>query len=730
MQSSIESELENHDCFSTKRESQPNDQTSMKNEVCFHSEVGLVVINDSITILDTHSIKYVTLDPQLTIHPMYGGTFNVSGNMLAIQGKNQILVIMITEEIRSSVSQGGKIRCGSKVITLGPIHNHSLVKIAWHPLSDSHLVVLTDELLRLYNCTSQTVEPEQKINLTGNPSSFAFGGSSYLDSWQRFTIYILMQTGDIYAICPLIPFDCMIPVEYITLLQEKSREREDDYACKWLKEIKGPSIKLDFGSPVGIKRVNKKTNYRSRSSTPTKRSFSVHFDSDEDSEDEEDDEPEKGMIRTKKPQGFDYQPELQGPLAEKTKMTAKYEFISSSDILFIPTTPTVIVRAYADAFIEVYLLFEDIPPKFVQENLFRKQKDNNQLILYENIDLGLPTYNKDMGKCRLTNALAVSSNEFYAHHGAGIHRIKLHYLTFIAESMLNNDTSRFEKETIPSSEMFWLLNTLPLGSIQGCRPVIFIGFTLAILQGKLYIVAKDSEGQCHCVSDSVLQTKRSIDVSKEDSSKTYIQNMNLQFPKKVTKVNNLQFEKDSQAMSFLLNQTDEQAKNQFATLIKIDALLKEQLRSINDTYLEQQAELEEAFKKKEKIQKNEVRLKQTISEIQKAQELIVERTNRALYETMSLQKHLTKAEIKFHEELISLKKQTNNQELEVNELSKALDSLQIRDSNEKQIVKPKEANLDKILGILEQEGNLLVDIQKQTKGLEFEVQKLYGLSVL
>lgn len=167
MEPSIEEELENHPCFSQKKVSAYDKSEPLRNEICFHQKVGLVVINSqTIMVLDVDSKQYVTLNPQSRIHPMHGGIINSAGNLLAIHGmlslhsgtlrllvgNNQILLIGLTEEVKlqstNGKGNGEEIRCGSKVIQLGPIHNNEIRKIAWHPLSDTHLVVLTNDSLR------------------------------------------------------------------------------------------------------------------------------------------------------------------------------------------------------------------------------------------------------------------------------------------------------------------------------------------------------------------------------------------------------------------------------------------------------------------------------------------------------------------------------------------------------------------------------------------------------
>ncbi|CAK4071358.1 unnamed protein product [Aphanomyces euteiches] len=96
----------------------------------------------------------------------------------------------------------------------------------WHPLSDSHVAVLTstDELL-LFATTDSTVSPEQTHVLTFPPSplsvkttAISFGPST---GWELFTCYILRSNGDIYALNPIVPSGCAVSTSLLRFLHQK-----------------------------------------------------------------------------------------------------------------------------------------------------------------------------------------------------------------------------------------------------------------------------------------------------------------------------------------------------------------------------------------------------------------------------------------------------------------------------------------------------------------------------
>uniref|UniRef100_K3WYG1 Uncharacterized protein n=1 Tax=Globisporangium ultimum (strain ATCC 200006 / CBS 805.95 / DAOM BR144) TaxID=431595 RepID=K3WYG1_GLOUD len=104
-----------------------------------------------------------------------------------------------------------------------------VVQSAWHPLSDSHVVVLSDaEEICVFNTSQDVSKPEQRHLLdfqikgraTGaTTTSFSFGSPHML--WDIFTCYILRSDGSVYALCPLIPYDCRIGSSIIATLRSE-----------------------------------------------------------------------------------------------------------------------------------------------------------------------------------------------------------------------------------------------------------------------------------------------------------------------------------------------------------------------------------------------------------------------------------------------------------------------------------------------------------------------------
>lgn len=112
---------------------------------------------------------------------------------------------------------------------------NSVRHAAWHPLSDTHVTVLSDaEELLLFNVLQDVSKPEQRHALdfhatkprsapgagpAATTSSFCFGvDSASMASpanassglWDVFTCYLLRSDGAVFALCPLVPYDCRV----------------------------------------------------------------------------------------------------------------------------------------------------------------------------------------------------------------------------------------------------------------------------------------------------------------------------------------------------------------------------------------------------------------------------------------------------------------------------------------------------------------------------------------
>ncbi|KAI9998351.1 hypothetical protein PInf_002737 [Phytophthora infestans] len=150
----------------------------------------------------------------------------------------------VAEQVKQRVAPGKRVAFVSReqsaavVRTVGYFSN--VRHAAWHPLSDTHLVVLSDaEEIEVFNTQQDVSKPEQRHRLdfptkaraTGAFSTcFCFGASIQAQQqhagqtqaaqiWDAFTCYVLRSDGAVYALCPLVPYDCCANKTFLQILR-------------------------------------------------------------------------------------------------------------------------------------------------------------------------------------------------------------------------------------------------------------------------------------------------------------------------------------------------------------------------------------------------------------------------------------------------------------------------------------------------------------------------------
>ncbi|KAI5829840.1 hypothetical protein K523DRAFT_352178 [Schizophyllum commune Tattone D] len=172
---------------------------------------------------------------QFNIHQI---ALNPSGKLLAVAGAFQVAVIvlprpgfmrLVPNVIDCKSVQIGQYYHGSK--SAAPI-----AKVDWHPWGEagSTLMVMTvDGKMREYDVSVDPEEPLQVLSfvpekkrrmsyLAEDPAerevtSFTIGKGNA--DWGPLTIYALMKSGDVYAICPYMPQNASIPSSYVHSLE-------------------------------------------------------------------------------------------------------------------------------------------------------------------------------------------------------------------------------------------------------------------------------------------------------------------------------------------------------------------------------------------------------------------------------------------------------------------------------------------------------------------------------
>ncbi|OVA02682.1 Nucleoporin Nup88 [Macleaya cordata] len=158
------------------------------------------------------------LQPDAQLHFVVNNiSINRNGSAMLLSGPDGLCVMYLygrtsTKDstiICRTVSVGAQIYFDS---------NNSIrtLQISWHPVTDTHLGILSsDSVFRLFDLSSDLEKPEQEYYLQpvepGRcrnaasicPVGFSFGGEHL---WDRFTVFVLFSDGSIYILCPVVPF--------------------------------------------------------------------------------------------------------------------------------------------------------------------------------------------------------------------------------------------------------------------------------------------------------------------------------------------------------------------------------------------------------------------------------------------------------------------------------------------------------------------------------------------
>ncbi|CAI5723687.1 unnamed protein product [Peronospora effusa] len=152
----------------------------------------------------------------------------------------------VLEQVKRHAAPGKRVtfvsqeQCVAAVRSIGYFSN--VRHAAWHPLSDTHVVVLSDaEEIEVFSTQQDVSKPEQRHRLD-IPSKaraikavsvcFCFGASIQLQQhqavqihaaqiWDAFTCYVLRSDGTVYALCPLVPYGCYASKPFLQLLSSE-----------------------------------------------------------------------------------------------------------------------------------------------------------------------------------------------------------------------------------------------------------------------------------------------------------------------------------------------------------------------------------------------------------------------------------------------------------------------------------------------------------------------------
>ncbi|XP_068660113.1 nuclear pore complex protein NUP88 [Aristolochia californica] len=189
------------------------------NKLCLHR----ILLRFGEDELDDHS-QIFAASPAKTFRPdihLQFGVCNIAinraGTSLVLVGSGSLYVMHLYK--RTSTKDGSTI---CRAVSIGShlyVNDDDFIEIlqvSWHPHSDTHLGVLSsDSVLRLFDLSNDTEEPEQEFylqplqngscqNATSiRPVAYAFGGEHM---WDRFSVFFVFSDGSVYVLCPVVPF--------------------------------------------------------------------------------------------------------------------------------------------------------------------------------------------------------------------------------------------------------------------------------------------------------------------------------------------------------------------------------------------------------------------------------------------------------------------------------------------------------------------------------------------
>ncbi|KAI3939077.1 hypothetical protein MKX01_001945 [Papaver californicum] len=480
-----------------------------------HISIRLGDPDDPTSVLASSSSKVLQPDVHVSF-AVSNISINRNGSALLLFGDHGLCVMYLFG--RNSTKDNTMI---CRTVSVGSqfyFENHNSVRalqILWHPISDTHLGILSsDSVFRLFDLSSDLEKPEQEYYLepvepekcrnaaTICPVGFSFGDEHL---WDRFTVFILFSDGSIYILCPVVPFGSVYRWDSIWEIYndahlfglKASNSRAVSYsslAIAWLQATFPQLVSQPAGGGSSVA-------LRAHPYVPFDASLSL-----------------QGPLR-KVCHGDEEDYELQGTTYEGRAVGLLYNIISKDSIL---------VTAWSSGQLQIDALADEIQPVWNVGNLPRVCVDSHDHILgiamicesslgdrpvvkldqpldhtvwlgnsppllsLAVVDLSLPE-NIDKGSLISMFADPFIPERIYCLHGGGIDSIVIHFLPFTGQASGKD-------EVMKAPSVYSILST-SLG--EASSPSALSGFlALEDSFGYSWIVAVTSSQEC-----IVLETK-------------------------------------------------------------------------------------------------------------------------------------------------------------------------------------------------------------------------------
>ncbi|TDL29694.1 hypothetical protein BD410DRAFT_817721 [Rickenella mellea] len=369
-----------------------------------------------------------------------------NGKLLAVAGVFQVAVVVLP---RSGFSKLVTSRVDCKSVQIGQYYHASsssppIAKIEWHPWGEAGstlLVMTSDGKMREYDISVDPEEPQQTLSFVPERKrgafvahddaerevvSFALGKGTA--DWGPLTMYALMKSGDVYAICPYMPQNATIPSAYAHSLECYVAAKQEFISEEGSSNSESFSTLYDYQRKYVnglMKQLPPGTAFPS-----TSRSVPMH--------------PPKTLKNDPLRQGpFLFQPsppELDDSInsfaTDVVYVAFENNFDGDEEIVEENSERlNVVLIAFQDGRVDVCLDLEKVEAKW--ESKHRHQIDLPMFAVYEVIDLGIasllsPEHNKDAnifdllhGNHPVFSLDPIHDDTVYIHHAFGVHMLDL-----------------------------------------------------------------------------------------------------------------------------------------------------------------------------------------------------------------------------------------------------------------------------------------------------------------
>ncbi|KAI0775977.1 hypothetical protein BD413DRAFT_649007 [Trametes elegans] len=201
------------------------------------SEIRIASLGDSQGARGGSQKGYKTLHTpniQFEIHQI---ALNPNGKLLAVAGAFQVAVVVLP---RTGFNKLVTATVDCKSIQIGQYYHAAdtsapVAKIDWHPWGQggSTLLVMTvDGKLREYDISVDADEPQQTLSFVPDKKKSSFDAEDAAErevasftygkgkaDWGPLTVFAVMRSGDIYAMCPYLPKNASVPSTYVHALE-------------------------------------------------------------------------------------------------------------------------------------------------------------------------------------------------------------------------------------------------------------------------------------------------------------------------------------------------------------------------------------------------------------------------------------------------------------------------------------------------------------------------------